>query len=147
MALEMSGQERDAPMSDEEKAQLERKHVFCVDGAAEFLDLLRELFQDAHFTVTTTDFEEGTHARIATLQPDIVIVDLVVGIRSGWELLERLQQEVATRCIPIIVTSTSQNLLDQAQEDPERFGTNRYIVKPFDIYALLDLVHEIIGTA
>jgi DNA-binding response OmpR family regulator len=147
MAQGMSGREHEAPMGDAEKAQIERKHVFCVNGAAEFLDLLRELFQDARFNVTTTNFVEGTHRQIAALKPDIVIVDLVVGIRSGWDLLERLQHEVATHGIPIIVTSTAQQLLDQAQEDPERYGTNRYLVKPFDIDAMLGLVHELIGTA
>ena len=147
MRHELPGSERDTPMGDEEKAQFERKHVFCVNGAAEFLDLLRELFQDARYNVTTTNFVEGTHRQIAALQPDIVIVDLVVGIRSGWDLLERLQEEISTSGIPIIVTSTSQQLLDEAQHEPERYGTNRYIVKPFDIDDLLNLVHELIGTA
>ena len=147
MTRGMSRQARDAPISDAERTQQERKHIFCVDGAAEFLDLLRELFQDANFNVTTTNFVEGTHQQIAMLQPDIVIVDVVVGIRSGWDLLEQLQQQVSTNNIPIIVTSTAQHLLDEVQEEPERYGTNRYIVKPFDIDAMLELVHELIGTA
>lgn len=147
MAHGMSGREHDAPMSGAELAQISRKHVFCVNGAAEFLDLLRELFQDARYNVTTTNFVEGTYRQIETLQPDIVIIDLVVGIRSGWDLLERLQHEVSTRGIPIVVTSTAQNLLDQAHDDPERYGENRYLVKPFDIDALLDLVQELVGAA
>ena len=134
-------------MGADERLQFGRKHVFCVNGAPEFLDLLRELLQDANYNVTTTNFVPLTHDQIMTAQPDVIIVDLVVGLRSGWDLLERLQHEIATRGIPVIVTSTTQSLLDQVEDEPERYGANRFIVKPFDIDALLSLVQELIGDA
>jgi DNA-binding NarL/FixJ family response regulator len=37
----------------------------------------------------------NSFAQIAVLQPDALIVDIVVGQRVGWDLLERLQAEVA----------------------------------------------------
>ena len=46
---------------------------------------------------------------------DLIIVDLVVGIRSGWDLLEELQRFASTSGIPVIVTSTDQRLLDQIE--------------------------------
>lgn len=134
-------------MSRAEQDQRERKHVFCVNGAAEFLDLLREILQEDRYNVTTTNFVPRTHDQIAALGPDLVIVDLVVGIRSGWDLLEELQRFASTRGIPVIVTSTDQRLLQQAEQEPARYGANRFLVKPFDIDALLALVRELIGVA
>lgn len=134
-------------MTRAEQDQRARKHVFCVNGASEFLDLLREIMQEEHYNVTTTNFVPRTHEQITALQPDVVIVDLVVGIRSGWDLLEQLQQVAATHNIPVIVTSTDLRLLDQVEREPSRYGGNRFIVKPFDIDDLLTLVGELIGPA
>jgi hypothetical protein len=39
-----------------------RKHIFCVNSSPTFLDLLRELFQDERYNVTTTNFVPHTEA-------------------------------------------------------------------------------------
>ena len=93
-----------------EAAQQGRKHIFCVNGAAEFLALLAELFSDEHYNVTTKNYVPETFEMITSLQPDLLIVDLVVGVHAGWALLERLTQAAATRGMPVIVTSTDQRI-------------------------------------
>ena len=121
--------------------------MFVVNGEPEFLGLMRELLQDEAFNVTTTNYIPETFDGIATLAPDLVVVDLVVGQRAGWGLLERLQEAAATRGLPIIITSTDRRLLDRARADPERYGAHRTFVKPFDVDELMALIHEVIGAA
>ena len=130
-----------------EARQMGRKHVFVVNGAPEFLGLMRELLQDEAFNVTTTNYIPETFDGIAALAPDLVVVDLVVGQRAGWELLERLQEAASTRGLPVIITSTDRRLLDRARADPERYGAHRTFVKPFDVDELMALIHEVIGAA
>ena len=84
-------------MQSGESQQMERKHIFVIDGSPEFLDLLREFLQDEQFNVTTTNYVPKTFDQIAVLQPDLLIVDLVVRAQAGWDLLERLQVEALTR--------------------------------------------------
>ena len=50
-----------------EQRQRERKHVFCVNGSADFPDVLRQLFQEERYNVTTTDFVPRTFNEIAAL--------------------------------------------------------------------------------
>lgn len=132
-------------MGAAETAQQGRKHIFCVNGAAEFLALLAELFSDEHYNVTTTNYVPETFAMIHTLQPDLLIVDLVIGVHAGWALLEQLSQEAATRGIPLIVTSTDQRILDEMHANPERYGVHQQLVKPFDIDTILGFVTAAIG--
>jgi CheY-like chemotaxis protein len=61
------------------------------------------------------------------------MVDLVVGEPGGWELLEQLHTDTLTTGIPVLVLSTSPRLLVQAQDQAERYGTHRYLEKPFDV--------------
>ncbi len=73
----------------EDRSQEHRKHVFAINGAPEFLDFVRLLFQDEGYNVTTTNFVPRSFDHVAALQPDALIVDLVAGKQAGWELLER----------------------------------------------------------
>lgn len=136
---------RDGATSETE--QLERQHIFAVNGSPEILDLVRKLLQDENYNVTTTNFVPGTFDQIEALNPDLLIIDLVVGVRAGWELLDRLQADAGTRGMPMIVFSTDPDLLEQAQALDTPGGRRRFLAKPFSLAALLALVDELIGTA
>jgi CheY-like chemotaxis protein len=72
--------------------QAARKHVFVVNGASEFLNLMRKLFQSERYNVTTTNFVPNSFGQIAGLQPDVLIIDLAQGRQAGWDLPERLHR-------------------------------------------------------
>ncbi len=81
-------------------------------------------------------------------QPDALIIDVAVGEAAGWDLLERLHAESATTGIPMLVTSTSPALLDQAREQASRYGSHRsFLIKPMDLGELLATVRQMIDDA
>ena len=131
----------------EDRSREGRKHVFVINGEPAFLDVVRALFQDASYNVTTSTYVPNSFAQIAALRPDALIVDVVAGQAAGWELLERLHAEAATAGIPVLVVSTSPRLLERAREQAGRYGTNRYLDKPFDVAAMLAHVRDMIGEA
>jgi CheY-like chemotaxis protein len=136
-----------SPQQPEDRAQERRKHVFVINGAPEFLNLMRDVFQDERYNVTTTNYVPNSFDQIAALRPDALIMDIVVGQQAGWELLEQLHEAAATTGIPVLVVSTSPALLDRAQAQAARFGTHRYLGKPFDLDDLLACIQEMIGDA
>jgi CheY-like chemotaxis protein len=138
---------QDIQTSDADRIQTTRKHIFAVDGAPEFLELVRALFEFEHYNVTTTNYIPTTFDQIAAGAPDLIIVDLVIGERQGWELLEHLHSAAATLNIPVIVTSTLPELLERAHADVARFGSSRIIAKPFDVEDIIHTAVELIGTA
>ena len=131
----------------EDRSQEERKHIFAINGSPEFLNFVRDLFQEEDYNVTTTNYVPNSFDQIAALEPDALIVDIVVGQSAGWELLEQLHAGAATNDIPVLVLSTSPQLLERAREQAERYGNHRYLDKPFDLDALLDNIREMIGGA
>jgi response regulator RpfG family c-di-GMP phosphodiesterase len=131
----------------EDRSQELRKHIFAINGSPAFLNIVRELFQEEEYNVTTTNFVPTSFEQIATVRPDALIVDIVVGERAGWGLLEQLHESAATTGIPVLVLSTSPHLLQQAQDQAERYGTHRYLDKPFDLDTLPGHIREMIGAA
>ncbi len=127
--------------------QMQRQHIFVVNGSVEFLDIMRELLQDEQYNVTTTNFVPDTFAQIESANPSLLLIDLVVGEEAGWDLLTSLRRGATTQQIPVILVSTTSSLLDRAREEHVAFGNERYLVKPFDLDELLTMVQDLVGKA
>lgn len=112
-----------------------------------FLDMMRMFLQEEDYNVTTTNFVPRTFEQISGLQPDLLIIDLVVQQTAGWDLLERLNQEALTNSIPVIVVSTSPSNLEKAEAEAERFGGQLFVAKPFNLHDILDGIRSLIGSA
>jgi CheY-like chemotaxis protein len=127
--------------------QMQRQHIFVVNGSAAFLDVVRALLQDERYNVTTTNFVPQTFKQIEISRPSLLIVDLIHGEMAGWDLLTELRHEAATRDIPVILVSTSERLLEKAETERVIWGGDRYFLKPFSFDALLQAIDELIGPA
>jgi two-component system response regulator VicR len=127
--------------------QMQRQHIFVVNGSVEFLDVVREVLQEEHYNVTTTNFVPRTFQQIATANPSLLIIDLAIGEQAGWELLAELRQAAATNQIPIVLVSTSRELLNTAEAERVKWGGDRSLLKPFSIDELLRIVTELVGPA
>lgn len=103
--LERQGETSEDAKGADEGARAGRQHILAINGEPDFLNLIRSLLQDERFNVTTTNFVPESFAMIDALQPALLIVDLVIGERAGWELRGRLHREAGTRGIPVIAVS------------------------------------------
>jgi CheY-like chemotaxis protein len=131
----------------EDRSQARRPHVFAINASPEFLNVVRELFQDEGYNVTTTNFAPNSFAQIEALQPDALIIDIAIGQDAGWDLLEQLGADADTAGIPALVVSTDSRLLARAEAHAARYGTHRYLAKPLDLDAMLHAIREMIGEA
>ena len=60
-----------------DRGQEERKHIFAINGSVDFLNIVRELFQEEEYNVTTTNFVPDTFGQIAALEPDLLMGEVV----------------------------------------------------------------------
>jgi CheY-like chemotaxis protein len=127
--------------------QMQRQHIFVVNGSADFLEVVRDLLQDEQYNVTTTNFVPLTFEQVEIARPSLLIVDLIHGEMAGWDLLADLRHEAGTRDIPVILVSTSKQLLEKAETERVIWGGDRYFLKPFSLDALLQAIQELIGPA
>ncbi len=139
--------ETESETGQAEQSQRGRQHVFVVNGSPDFLNLMRELLQEEHYNVTTTNYVPQTFDQVAVLHPSLLVVDLEIGVRAGWDLLAALRDGALTRGIPVIVVSTDHRLLERAEREQVPGNTRRYVVKPFDLEVLLTTIRELIGVA
>jgi DNA-binding response OmpR family regulator len=120
-------------------------HIFVVNGSPDLLDIIGELLRGEQYRVTVTNFLPKTFKQIETLQPALLIIDLAVGARGGWDLLRRLRAAAATQGIPVLITSTDSHLLDRAQMDFATYGGQAFLSYPMDVEDLLADIRSLTG--
>ena len=81
-------------------------------------------------------FKEGKYAGEAT--PDLIILDLNLPIKSGFEVLKKIKKDDIYKIIPIIIYSTSESSIDIISS--YSLYANSYIAKTFDIKELFEKI-------
>jgi signal transduction histidine kinase/CheY-like chemotaxis protein len=76
-------------------------------------------------------------------QPDAILIDLHLPDLPGYEILQRLQADPATRNIPVAVLSADATKL-QVERLMEA-GASTYLTKPIDVSRLLDVVDAMLA--
>jgi CheY-like chemotaxis protein len=76
--------------------------------------------------------------------PDVVVLDLMMPILSGWDVLRERSEDALLRSIPVIVISANR---EPAVADAVNAGICAFLPKTFDIGALSALVRSCIPPA
>lgn len=100
--------------------------IYLVDDHAMVRDGLRAVLEDAgHRVVGESDQPTQALADVTRLAPSLLLLDLNLGQRSGFELLERLQQrKLATRTIVLTMSEQPRDLAEAV-----RLGARGYVLK------------------
>ena len=64
-----------------------------------------------------------------TLEPSLILLDVMMPGIDGWETLERLKDEPATRDVPVIVFTAREH--SRGHEKCRELGGVEYVRKPF----------------
>jgi chemotaxis family two-component system response regulator Rcp1 len=73
-------------------------------------------------------------------RPDLVLLDLNMPRKDGWEVLEEIKEDSELRRIPVIVLTSS-----DAEEDVVKsyeLQANAYLTKPVDFEGFMDVVRS-----
>ena len=90
-----------------------------------------ELAQEGQSPYILDFANSGPEALVKAIdfKPDLILLDIIMPGLSGFEVLERLQREVKTKAIPVIIIT---GLSDEANEEKGlECGAVDYIKKPF----------------
>ena len=78
-----------------------------------------------------------------SIKPDCVLVDLTLPDFDGFQVLQRLNEDPGTACIPVIILSG--HIQEKAKDDALALGASAYIVKPYDIDQLISTIHQVVA--
>jgi CheY-like chemotaxis protein len=118
--------------------------VYIEDNPANIRLVQLILANRPHATLlTATDGLSGLEL-VRQKQPDVVLLDLHLPDIEGHDVLNRLQADLSTKSIPVIILSADANP-EQTAKLLEA-GARQYLTKPFDVRTFLKVLDEVQGT-
>ena len=103
--------------------------IAIIDDSQASIDMMTNILQGQGHTVSA--FISGATAEdtLAAIQPDMLLLDVVMPERNGYEVLRGLKRNAATKTIPVILVSSKGEETDIRWG--KRLGALDYIVKPY----------------
>ncbi len=116
--------------------------VLIVDDEPNVVDLVRVTLEDERVRVLDAPDAATALETLAALQPDLVLLDVNLPDRSGFEICRFIRDDaVLARTKVVMLTAAAQH------EDIARghaAGADHYLTKPFSPVRLLSLVEELL---
>src|SRR6267143_1381607 len=111
--------------------------VMVVDDAQSDLKLMESILRGAgHEVVSLTDGEK-LEDRMQAEHPDVLLLDIVMPRRNGYEILRALRRDTRTRTTPVVLVSSKNQESDRAWGKKQ--GADEYLSKPFTSDQLLSV--------
>ncbi|NSW82096.1 MAG: response regulator [Syntrophothermus sp.] len=117
------------------------RRMLVVDDQKGIRRLLEELFKQEGFEVTVAADGRQAVEEVRKSIPDIVLMDMKMPNMNGIEASEEILN--ISENIPIILMTAYGEI--ELVEKSQKIGVRRYIVKPFDISVLREMVAEELG--
>ena len=112
--------------------------VMVVDDAfADFLFLFSFLWSAGHQVLMYGDGDR-LEDKLAMELPDVLLLDVVMPKRNGYEILRRLKKDERTRHTPVVLVTCRDQESDRLWG--KRQGADEYVTKPFTPAELLTVV-------
>jgi cyclic di-GMP phosphodiesterase len=77
--------------------------VLVVDDNPDIMTLMRELLETEGYAVVTVPDAAQAEAEIRRQPPDLILSDVIMPGKSGYELCRELKADPATRLIPFVL--------------------------------------------
>jgi twitching motility two-component system response regulator PilH len=116
--------------------------VMVVDDAYSELQVMESILRSAGHEVLTYLNGEQLEDKIAAEQPDVVLLDIVMPKRNGFDVLRGLRRDLRTRQTPVVVVSSKNQESDRTWGLKQ--GANEYLPKPFTAEQLLGAVRRFV---
>jgi CheY-like chemotaxis protein len=108
--------------------------VLVVDDSAVNLNLMRTLLEPSAYEVQTADSVNEGLRMARQSRPDLIVTDVHMPGRSGYELGQALSEDPKLRSIPcILISSTGLDL--EARNQALSIGAKLIILRPIDLLA------------
>ncbi len=118
------------------------KHILIVDDEKDIIDLLQfNLEAEGYKTSTALDGEKALEIA-SRYKPDLIILDIMLPGKDGYQVIRELRQDAKSQTIPVIFLTAKDSEIDEIVG--LELGADDYIVKPISIRKLIARVKNVL---
>ena len=123
-----------SPQSDDD-----RPTILVVDDDTEIINYMRLLFSQDYRLITCLDADTALEEMRAE-EPNIVLSDVMMPGKDGYELCQEIKQDIQLSHIPVILVTAK--ITAENQVEGLNVGADAYVTKPFEPAVLSALIQS-----
>lgn len=114
--------------------------ILVVDDNDDILELMRRYLQPNDYQVAVTKDAIAAVELAKQLHPSVIVLDLMMPDRDGWDLLQFFMHQPSTQSTPIVICSVLRQ-----KELALSLGASAFLEKPFSEQQIVDVLNQLLG--
>jgi CheY-like chemotaxis protein len=117
------------------------KTILLADDSITIQKVVELTFSDGDYRVFCVGNGALALRKIADVRPDVVLLDVIMPEKNGYEVCEAIKADPATSHIPVLLLCGTFEPFDARRADAA--GASGHLTKPFESHALVARVEEL----
>ncbi|MFN8610976.1 MAG: response regulator [Vulcanimicrobiota bacterium] len=113
--------------------------ILIVEDNPVNLELVLQLLEDDYELLVARDGAEGVAVALAE-KPDLILLDLSLPKKSGWEVCQEIREQLGERTMPMVALTA--HAIKGDREKALESGFQAYVTKPIDEDLLFSTVAQ-----
>jgi CheY-like chemotaxis protein len=121
------------------------KKILLADDSITIQKVVELTFSDGDYEVTAVNNGAKAILKLAEMRPDIILSDIIMPEKNGYEVCEYVKSHPEFRTIPVVLLTGTFEPFDPDRAD--KAGCDAVVTKPFESQSLIHKVEELIEAA
>src|SRR5213592_3475491 len=121
------------------------KKILLADDSITIQKVVELTFSDGDYEVTAVNNGAKAIQKLSEMRPDIILSDIIMPEKNGYEVCEYVKSHPEFRTIPVILLTGTFEPFDPDRAD--KAGCDAVVTKPFESQSLIHKVEELIEHA
>ncbi len=117
------------------------KNVLLIEDEPNIIEAIRFILSRDGWVVHTHSDGGSAFEKVLDKKPDIIILDVMLPGKSGFDILRDLRADQSTQHLPVLMLTAKGQTKDR--ELAEQIGVSRFMSKPFSNTDILTSVREL----
>ena len=124
------------------KKKTAKTKILVIDDEPNIVQTLQDRLEMNEYEVVTAGNGREGLEKFAQEKPDVILLDVIMPIMDGHEMLEKLRRQPDGQDVSVIMLTARSQTQDIARANA--CGIDDYIVKPFDLSELLEKIEGVV---
>jgi two-component system, OmpR family, alkaline phosphatase synthesis response regulator PhoP len=116
--------------------------VLLVDDDEQILKSLKIYLELENYQVTTAENGREALDKVREDMPEIMVLDIMMPILDGYQVLEKLKEDPETSRLPVIMLTAKGQDIDVLKG--YKMGASSYMTKPFNLNELVENIEMVL---
>ncbi|MHA6266562.1 response regulator transcription factor [Aliiroseovarius sp. CAU 1755] len=119
------------------------KQVLVIEDEPNIVEAISFILSRDGWKVSTHANGETAVQAVYDASPDVLILDVMLPGRSGYDILKDLRANDATRKLPVLMLTARGQRTDR--ELAQRLGVSKFMTKPFSNAEVLETLNDLVS--